>query len=197
MSWTEVQTTLTSDETTAIVDEASRSLSAVPFKVLRNRKQMNQHADQAVRGMLRRSNAAMPDANQLQAMVAGVVARVGGLGFLDGLLPPASNRFTDILVNGDGRVWGRAKGAMEFELLDLQPGIEEVWRATESLLVPQGRACTEATPTVDAKLPRDREIGFGGARIKVIHPAIASGDLSFCRIDIIDVLIPTSNSQLF
>jgi len=176
MSWTDVQTTLNGDEAAQIIDEASRSLSAVPFKVLRNRKQINQHADQAVRDALRRLNAPTPDANQLQAILAGVVARVGGLGFLDGLLPPASNRFTDILVNGDGSIWGRAKGAMQFEQLDLHPDIEEVWRATESLLAPQDRACTEATPTVDAKLPRNREIGFGGARIKVLHPAIASGD---------------------
>ena len=176
MSWTDVQTTLTVDEIAQITDEACRSLSAVPFQVLRNRKEMNQRAEQAVRRVVRRLNAPVPDASQLQAMVAGVMARVGGLGFLDGLLPPASQRFTDVLVNGDGSVWGRAKGVMHFERLDLHPGIDEVWRAAESLLAPQGRACTEATPTVDAKLPRDNEIGFGGARVKVIHPIIASGN---------------------
>lgn len=176
MSWTDVQTILTGDKVATITDESCRALSAVPFQVLRNRKEMNQRAEQAVRAVVRRLNAPMPDANQLQAMVAGVMARVGGLGFLDGLLPPASHRFTDILVNGDGSVWGRTKGAMHFEKLDLNPGIEEVWRAAESLLAPQGRACTEATPTVDAKLPRDNEIGFGGARVKVIHPIIAAGD---------------------
>lgn len=65
---------------------------------------------------------------------------------------------------------------MRFERLDLSPSIAECWRAVEALLSPQGRACSEATPSVDAKLPRDRAVGFGGARVKVLHPRITSGD---------------------
>ena len=176
MAWTNVKSTLSSEQLEQLTDESCRALSAVPLKVLRNRREMNQRAEQAVRSAIRRLQVATPDGNQLQVVIAGVIARVGGLGFLDALLPPNSTRFTDILVNGDGSVWARAKGAMGFEKLGLHPTIEEAWRATEALLAPQGRACTEATPTVDAKLPRDRALGFGGARIKVIHPAIASGD---------------------
>lgn len=176
MSWTGVQTTLQANQIEQIREEACRSLSNLPFQILRNRRELGQRADQAVRSAIRRLGAPMPDANQLQALIAWVAARVGGLGFLDGLLPPASQRFTDILVNGDGSIWGRAKGAMHFEQLDLRPSVEEVWRTAEALLALQGRACTEATPTVDAKLPRDRDLGFGGARLKVVHPAIAAGD---------------------
>ena len=113
---------------------------------------------------------------QLQAMIAQVVARVGGLGFLDGLIPPNSHEFTDVLVNADGRVWGRRKSAMHFEDLQLRPSKDEVWRAVEALLAPEGRACSESTPSVDVKIPRNRELGFGGARVKTLHPIIAPGD---------------------
>jgi pilus assembly protein CpaF len=112
----------------------------------------------------------------MQALIAQVVARVGGLGFLDALLPPNSDQFTDLLVNGDGTVWGRRKGAMRFDDLDLHPSKDEVWRAVEALLAPEGRACSESTPTVDVKIPRNRELGFGGARVKALHPVIAPGD---------------------
>lgn len=176
MSWTGVQSTLQPEQVEQIREEACHRLATLPFQVLRNRREVGQRADQVVRAAIRRLGMPMPDANQLQALIAGVAARVGGLGFLDGLLPPASQRFTDILVNGDGTIWGRAKGAMHFEQLELHPTVEEVWRTAEALLAPQGRACTEATPTVDAKLPRDRSLDFGGARLKVVHPSIAAGD---------------------
>ena len=58
----------------------------------------------------------------------------------------------------------------------MKPGIEEAWQVIEHLLAPEGRACTEATPTVDAKIPRDPSLGFGGARLKVVHPSLVVGD---------------------
>ena len=176
MSWTAVQNQLSQEQFQQIVDDASRGMAGISLQSLRKRQELNRQADQAVRAVVRRLNTPMPDGNQLQALVAGVIARVGGLGFLDALLPPNSSQYTDLLVNGDGAVWARAKGAMHFARLELKPSREEVWRAAESLLAPQGRACTEATPTVDAKLPRDKEIGFGGARVKVLHPSVATGD---------------------
>jgi pilus assembly protein CpaF len=176
MGWVEVQSRLTQEQTQQLVDEASRSLAGISLQKLRRRQELNRLADQAVRATARRLSLPGLDGNQLQAVVAQVVARIGGLGFLDALLPPACTLYTDLLVNGDGSVWARAKGAIEFTRLDLQPGREEVWRAAEALLTPQGRACTEATPTVDAKLPRDRALGFGGARVKVLHPTVATGD---------------------
>ena len=176
MSWIDVQNQLNPQQQRQLVEEVSRELSGVPMQTLRRRPELNQRAEQVLQTVIRRANLPLPDGNQVQAILAQVAARVGGLGFLDALLPPNSQRFTDILVNGDGRVWARAKGAMRFDKLELSPSKEEVWRAAESLLAAQGRACTEATPTVDAKLPRDKELGFGGARVKVIHPSIAAGD---------------------
>ena len=176
MSWSNFPTTLTTEQVSFLVSASARSLAGLPLAVLRDRQALAQEAEQAVRSSARTLGLPLPPANQLQAVQAQVLAKVGGLGFLDALLPPASFAFTDLLLNDDGSVWGRRKGAMRFERLDLEPSVSECWRAVEALLSPQGRACSEATPSVDAKLPRDRAVGFGGARVKVLHPRITSGD---------------------
>jgi pilus assembly protein CpaF len=176
MSWSNFPTTLTTEQIATLVDESARSLGGLSLATLRDRQALAQAAEQAVRSSARTLGLPLPPAHQLQAVQAQVLAKVGGLGFLDALLPPASFAYTDLLLNGDGSVWGRRKGAMRFEQLDLHPSIAECWRAVEALLSPQGRACSEATPSVDAKLPRDKAVGFGGARVKVLHPRITSGD---------------------
>jgi pilus assembly protein CpaF len=169
MSWSNFPTTLSNEQVSALVEESARSLGGLSLATLRDRNALAQAAEQAVRASARNLGLPLPPAHQL-------LAKVGGLGFLDALLPPASFAFTDLLLNGDGSVWGRRKGAMRFERLDLHPSVAECWRAVEALLSPQGRACSEATPSVDAKLPRDKAVGFGGARVKVLHPRIAAGD---------------------
>jgi pilus assembly protein CpaF len=177
MSWGAVQNALTPEQVTAVVEGAAKELSSLSLAVLRNRAEVGRRADGAVRGALRSQGGPQPDNSQIQAMINRVVARVGGLGFLDALFPPHCTEYTDVLVNADGAVWARRKSAMAFARLEhLAPTKEEVWRAVEALLAPEGRACAEATPSVDTKLPRDRELGFGGARVKVLHPGIAPGD---------------------
>jgi pilus assembly protein CpaF len=57
----------------------------------------------------------------------------------------------------------------------MYPPLDEVWRSVEALLAPMGRALSEATPTVDAKLPRTKD-ELSGARIKIIHPVLAPGN---------------------
>ena len=174
-AWQGVQAQASAEQMSAVVEAAARDLSGLPLAVLRNRRELGQRADAAVRSALR-PYPVQVSASQMQALIAQVVARVGGLGFLDALIPPNSDQFTDLLVNGDGTVWGRRKGAMRFDQLDLHPAKDEVWRAVEALLAPEGRACSESTPTVDVKIPRNRELGFGGARVKALHPVIAPGD---------------------
>jgi len=175
MGWQTVQKTLTAEEASAAVELAARELAGLPLAVLRDRRGLTARAEAALAAALR-SLSAQASPEQLANLAAQVVARVGGLGFLDALLPPNCNDFTDLLVNSDGTVWGRRKGAMMFERLDYRPAREEVWRAAEALLAPEGRACSESTPSVDVKLPRNRELGFGGARVKVLHPVVAPGD---------------------
>ncbi|MBP7961493.1 MAG: CpaF family protein [Caldilineaceae bacterium] len=173
MSWTSYSPALTPEQSASLINETCRDLAGLPLSILRNRRELGKRADLALQTAARRLGLPTPDS---QAILAQVLARVGGLGFLDGLMPPNASKYTDLLLNADGSVWGRPKGSMAFDKLDLHPSPAEAWRTVEALLAPQGRACTEATPTVDAKLPRDKELGFGGARVKVVHPAIASGD---------------------
>ena len=114
MGWNQFQTTLTPEQGAALLEQATSALSSLPLSTLRNRQALAQAAEQALAGALRRLNLPQPDGNQWSSLVAQVVARVGGLGFLDALLPPASFAYTDLLVNGNGSVWGRRKGAMAF-----------------------------------------------------------------------------------
>lgn len=155
--------------------EAARRLSDLPLSVLRDRAELTRRAQDAVRQALHTRRLPGLPPHQFQAVVARLVSQLGGLGFLDGLMPPVCNDFTDILLNGDGSVWGRRKGQMHFTRLEIRPSIPEAWQAVEALLAPLGRACTEATPSVDAKIPRDEAGGFAGARVKVLHPNICPG----------------------
>ena len=103
-----------------------------------------------------------------------IVARVGGLGFLEPLLRIDAG-LSEIAVTPDGSVWVLRKGAPSFERLPNVPSRTDVWRAVETLLAPLGRAVTEASPSVDAKIPRQEGLP-GGARVKIIHPIVAPGD---------------------
>jgi len=176
MGWMEVQAKLTPEQFDEIVRSASERLAGLPLSALRDRKGLASKASAEVQRVVKHGGYPFPSPAQLQALASAVVAKVGGLGFMDPLLPPATHEFTDVLLNSDGSVWVRRKGRMEFEKLDASPSVEEAWRVVEALLAPSGRACTEATPSVDAKIPRDPEMEFGGARVKVLHPAVAPGD---------------------
>jgi pilus assembly protein CpaF len=176
-NWGSVQAAASAEQLTAIGEQAARALSGLPLAALRNRRELGARADQAVREALRGFSAVTISATQIQSLVALVTAKVGGLGFLDALMPPNSDEFTDLALNGDGRVWGRRKRSDgQFDDLGLRPSKEEAWRAVEALLAPEGRACSESTPSVDVKIPRDRALGFGGARVKALHPCTAPGD---------------------
>lgn len=178
MSWTSIQRHMTREQIETVIEEATRELAGLPLSESRDRQKMSRRVDEAVREIVKQMGLPTPNPNQKQMIQRQVLARVGGLGFLDSLLPPNRTDLTDVKINGDGALWIRRKGAMAFELHDEQYLSErEVWRAVESILAPEGRACAEATPSVDVKIPRDPEIDFGGARVKVIHPAIAPGEV--------------------
>ncbi len=176
--WGRVSRRLTQEEMQEIVDHAAQTLSGdLPFGALRDRKQLSALATQAVRDAVRTLNAADPNQAEMSQMVTRLVSKIGGMGFLDALMPPMNHEYTDIQLNGDGSVWVRRKGQLYFELLEgVHPTQEEAWRAIEAILAPAGRALTEATPSVDVKIPRDPSIEFGGARVKAIHPVVAVGE---------------------
>ena len=172
MSWLELMAQVTPQQEAQIVEMASAELKGLPLAVLRDRQQMQARATAAVSGAAARLGAALTP--QLQAALAKLVAaRIGGLGAFDELLPPNRTDLNEIAMNPDGTIWILRKGERFFEKHNRQPGLDEVWRSVEALLAPIGRAVSEASPTVDAKLPRME--GMGGARVKIVHPVLAPG----------------------
>jgi len=176
--WGQVSRKLAPDQMQAIVDHAAQALSgSLPFGALQDRQRLMALAHDAIRSSVKALSAPNPNQAQLTQMVNQLVSKLGGMGFLEALMPPMSHEFTDIQLNGDGTVWVRRKGELYFERLEgVHPTQEEAWRAVEAILAPAGRALTEATPSVDVKIPRDPSIEFGGARVKAIHPVVAVGE---------------------
>ena len=157
----------------------------LPLEVLRDRAQLEGYARDALLGEAARMGVAVSDAER-QELLNQVIARAGGLGFINDLLPPARNDLTEIAMTPDGAVWVIRKGQSNFDPTDLRPTLEETWRAVEALLAPIGRSISEAQPAVDAKLPRipdkagdvaPQKAGdsMGGARVHILHPTLVPG----------------------
>jgi len=171
--WGAIIPQLEAEQRTRIVAEVAESFKGLPLADLR--QEPEKLLPQAIQGVLAaasRLGVQIPEAD-VEQIAREVVARVGGLGFLAPFLRLDSG-LSEIAVNPDGSVWVIKKGEQDFEQVDLHPSQNDVWRAVEALLAPLGRACNEASPSVDAKLPRQEGLP-GGARVKVLHPVIAPG----------------------
>jgi pilus assembly protein CpaF len=174
MSWANLMQSLTPGEQQILVEQAVQNLQGLPLDAIRDRTKLTSHAVSAISMAASRLGYMIPSA--LSALlVQQVVARIGGLGFLNDLLPPVRRDLSEIALNPDGTAWLMKKGARDFEQVDIHPTLDEVWRSVEALLAPMGRALSEATPSVDAKLPRTSD-GLSGARVKIIHPSLAPGN---------------------
>jgi len=173
MSWADLAQSITQEQQETLVEQASQSLQGLPLATIRDRAKLTAQAASAISLAATRLGLVVPTSLNA-ALVQQLVARTGGLVFLNDLLPPARNDLSEIALNPDGTLWLMRKGARGFEKLDQHPPLDEVWRSVEALLAPMGRALSEATPTVDAKLPRAKD-GLSGARIKIIHPVLAPG----------------------
>jgi pilus assembly protein CpaF len=165
--------TMRPDQQAQVIEALIAELEQLPLRVKRDRDLLEKEAHPALTAILTRLGYVAQPTMQA-ALRRQVVAQVGGLGFIHDLLPPERTDLSEIALNPDGRVWLLRKGAQEFEAHPYRPSLEETWRGVEALLAPLGRSLTEAAPSVDAKLPRAE--GMGGARIKVIHPVIATGE---------------------
>jgi len=175
MPWTNVAQSMTPEQQEALVQQAGTELDKLPLATKRDRRLLEQEARPIVQQVVTRMGLVVNSVT-LASIIQDLVGQVGGLGFLNDLIPSKDHDpgLSEITLNPDGTVWVLKKGARYFELLpDRKPGVPEVWRAVEGLLAPLGRSISEASPSVDAKLPRSE--GMGGARIKVIHPNIAPG----------------------
>jgi pilus assembly protein CpaF len=171
--WTRLAAGISDEQRKQLVEDAAKALQHLPLDELRDRNKLalksQQQLAQLVTGM-----GVVVQSEEMNTLVQQVVARLGGLGFFHDLLPPQRTDLSEIAVTPNGGVWVLKKGAPRFEKLSIQPSRAEVWRGVEALLAPLGRAVNEATPSVDAKLPRTEN--FSGARIKVLHPCIVPGD---------------------
>jgi pilus assembly protein CpaF len=171
--WTRLAAGISDEQRKQLGEDAAKGLQNLPLDELRDRNKLAQKAQQQLNQLITTLGVVVPT-EDLNALVQQVVARLGGLGFFHDLLPPQRGDLSEIAVTPDGTVWVLKKGAPRFERTEIHPTREEVWRGAEALLAPLGRAVNEATPSVDAKLPRTEN--FSGARIKVLHPCIVPGE---------------------
>jgi pilus assembly protein CpaF len=171
--WTRLAAGISDEQRKQLVEDAAKGLQNLPLDELRDRNKLALKAQQQLSQLISTLGVVVM-AEDMNALVQQVVARLGGLGFFHDLLPPQRMDLNEIAVTPNGKVWVLKKGAPRFEQLDISPSREEVWRGVEALLAPLGRAVNEATPSVDAKLPRTKD--FSGARIKVLHPCIVPGE---------------------
>ncbi len=119
-----------------------------------------------------RSLVALP--GEQENLAEEVIHRVLGWGFLDMLLPPARTDLSEITIYSSGLIQIMPKGEVRWRNVGIQVEAGEVWRVLNVLLGPQSKAVTEATPSIEAKLP-PTEHNPGGGRISVAHPVIAPG----------------------
>ncbi len=126
------------------------------------------------------------DANieMVSVIAERLVARVTGLEFLFPLFK--RDDISNIFINPDGTLRIQRKGKQGYETLRENLDPREIDRINEALLRTSGRALTEATPSVDCKLPRIESLpGLkGGARVKMIHSVIATGKYDLPSISI-------------
>ena len=174
MGWDSVIPSIEETDRKKIIEEVSGQLATLSIGEMRgDREKLIVRVTPLVQSAISRLGMqATP--TQAYDLARDVVARVGGLGFLEPLLR-IDAELSEIAVTPDGGVWVLRKGAPSFERLPNVPSRTDVWRAVETLLAPLGRAVTEASPSVDAKIPRQEGLP-GGARVKIIHPIVAPGD---------------------
>ncbi|MBT3391368.1 MAG: CpaF family protein [Chloroflexi bacterium] len=170
MSWGNVA--LSDEIRHQLVLAAVAQVRGLPLDVIRDRERLLEPARRALLTASGQMNISLP-AGEREKLITQIVSQIGGLGFINLLLPPARDDLIEIAVNPDGSVWVWPKNSPHFVKTDLRPDLQEVWRAVDALLAPIGRSISEAEPSVEAKLPR--MTGLGGARVHIIHPELAPG----------------------
>ena len=98
----------------------------------------------------------------LREVVAGVLARLHGLGRLDRHL--SDDEVTEVMVNGRGDVWIERRGCLVPTGEELDAA--EVWTLLERICAPLGVQVDRLHPVLDARLP-------DGSRVHAIVPPLA------------------------
>ena len=175
---------LSKDDELQVLDEGATLMSdKMSFRDLVDLDTLNNKARSIVQRILidRRYDA---NIDMVSDIAERLVARVTGLEFLFPLLK--RDDISNIFINPDGTLRVQRKGKQGYETLKENLDPREIDRINEALLRTSGRALTEATPSVDCKLPRIETLpGLkGGARVKLIHPIIATGKFELPSISI-------------
>ena len=176
--------TITDDEIHNVLEEgASRMSDGLTFRDLVDLDRLHNTARGVVHKVLNEKRIDA-DVDMIAGLAQKLVARVSGLEFLMPLFK--RDDISNIFINPDGTLRIQKKGQKTFEIARKNITASEVDRVVEALLRTSGRALSEATPTVDAKLPRIEALPglMGGARVKLIHPIIATGKYDLPSISI-------------
>lgn len=115
-----------------------------------------------------REAAPLLGSTEADAVVDGVLARVRGLGPLEPLL--ADEEVSEVMVNGDGRVWIERLGHLERTPVWLGP--DAVSHLIERILAPLGRRVDRTSPVVDARLPDGSRVNAVVAPVSVDGPCL-------------------------
>ncbi|HVF75322.1 MAG TPA: CpaF family protein [Acidimicrobiales bacterium] len=99
---------------------------------------------------------------EVARVVDDVLADMHGLGRLDRLLADAS--VSEVIVNGDGRVWVEREGRLAVVAEGLSHG--EIHHLVEKIVAPLGLRADRSSPLVDARLP-------DGSRVNAVLPPLA------------------------
>jgi len=176
--------TITDDEKKEVLEEgASRMSDGLTFRDLVDIDRLHITARGIVHKVLNEKRIDA-EVEMIKSLAQRLVARVSGLEFLMPLFK--RDDISNIFINPDGSVRIQKKGQKGYEVIKEGITAQEVDRVCEALLRTSGRALSEATPTVDAKLPRIESLPglMGGARVKMIHPVIATGKFDLPSISI-------------
>ena len=174
---------VTQDQKSALVASAVGSLSKLSYAEVKDLSALKASALEAVARACHEQGLHLPG-EENRELADRVVAQINGMGFMHELLYERRD-LNEVTINPDGSLFVLRKGAARFEKLrdDLQ--LAEVWRVVDALLAQSGRAVNDASPSVNAKLRRDDSRGFGGARVKILHPAVVPGNgLGFPSINV-------------
>jgi pilus assembly protein CpaF len=109
-----------------------------------------------------REAAPLLGAAPLRAVVAEVMAEIGGLGVLEPLM--ADPAVSEVMVNGPDRVWIERAGRLE--RVDLRIDAAGIEHLIEKIVAPLGLRIDRTSPLVDARLP-------DGSRVHAVIPPLA------------------------
>jgi len=122
---------------------------------------------EALREVVRQTDPLLSAAS-VEQLVEGVVWRLDGLGELEPLLDDANH--SEVMVNGDGRVWVERQGTLR--CTDLHLSAEVTLGIIERIVAPLGLRIDRSSPLVDARLPDGSRVNAVIAPLAIDGPVL-------------------------